>query len=322
MPNYVTKALARFRHPPPTKPQDQPYPHVKPNYGAKEQYAKPDDDSPPLDKHGKKFIQEVCGVFLFLARGVDGGILPALSALASQQANPTERTMALCLQFLDYMATQDDAILTYSASDMVLAIHSDASYLSEPNARSRAGGHMFMATDEDIPKNNGAVLNISQIIRAVMSSAAEAELGALFINAKTAVSMRQTLEELGHPQPRTPIQTDNSTAHALLTNKILPKALKAMDMRFHWLRDRDAQGQYRFYWRPGTQNLADYFTKHHPARHHKSFRSQILTSPSDPEYTKLLTPKATSTKSFVTNLLTTPRFQVPSNPATYAAACA
>ena len=143
--------------------------------------------------------------------------------------------MALCLQFLDYMATQDDAILTYSASDMVLAIHSDASYLSEPNARSRAGGHMFMATDEDIPKNNGAVLNISQIIRAVMSSAAEAELGALFINAKTAVSMRQTLEELGHPQPRTPMQTDNSTAHALLTNKILPKALKAMDMRFHWL---------------------------------------------------------------------------------------
>ncbi len=87
------------------------------------------------------------------------------------------------------MATQDDAILTYSASNMVLAIHSDASYLSEPNARSRAGGHMFMATDKDIPKNNGAVLNISQIIRAVMSSAADAELGALFINAKTAVSM-------------------------------------------------------------------------------------------------------------------------------------
>ena len=322
MPNYVSKALTRFQHPPPNKPQDQPYPHVKPNYGAKKQYARPDDDSPPLNKAGKKFVQEVCGVFLFLARGIDGGILPALSALASQQANPTERTMELCKNFLDYMATQEEAILTYKASKMVLAIHSDASYLSEANARSRAGGHMFMATDEDIPQNNGAVLNISQIIRAVLSSAAEAELGALFINAKTAVSLRQTLEELGHPQPRTPMQTDNATAHALLTNKILPKALKAMDMRFHWLRDRAAQKQYRFYWRPGTQNLADYFTKHHPASHHKSFRSQILTSPSDPEYTKLLTPKATSTKSFVTNLLATPRFQVSSNPATYAAACA
>ena len=77
-----------------------------------------------------------------------------------------------------------------------------------------------MAGKDEIPINNGAVLNISQIIRAVMSSAAEAELGALFINAKTAVSMRTTLIELGHPQPRTPMQTDNATAHALLTNKI------------------------------------------------------------------------------------------------------
>jgi hypothetical protein len=99
---------------------------------------------------------------------------------------------------------------------------------------------MFMASNKKIPQNNGAVLNISQIIRTVMSSAAEAELGALFINAKAAVSMQQTFEELGHPQPRTPIQTDNSTALALLTSKILPKALKAMDIRFHWLRCRKA----------------------------------------------------------------------------------
>jgi hypothetical protein len=122
---------------------------------------------------------------------------------------------------------------------------------------------MFMAGMEEMPINNGAVLNISQIIKAVMSLAAEAKLGALFINAKTAVSMQCTLEELGHPQPRTPIQTNNATAHVLLTNKILPKALKAMDMRFHWLCCRSAQDQYRFYWRPGT--------KHHPKNHRKSF---------------------------------------------------
>ena len=89
-----------------------------------------------------------------------------------------------------------------------------------------------------------------------MSSAAEAELGTLFINAKTAVSMRQTLIKLKHPQPCTPMQTDNATAHALLINKILPKALNAMDMRFHWLRCRNAQGRFRYYWQPGTQNLA------------------------------------------------------------------
>ncbi len=104
-----------------------------------------------------------------------------------------------------------------------------------------------------------------------MSSAAEAKLGALFINAKTVVSMRCTLKEMGYLQTRTPIQTNNLTAHALLTNNILPKALKAMDMRFHWLRCRKAQDQYQFYWKPETQNLVAYWTKHHPASHHKAF---------------------------------------------------
>jgi hypothetical protein len=257
----------------------------------------------------KKFIQEVMGVFLLLAQAVNGTMLTPLSALASEQASPTEQTMEKCLQFLDYAATQDNAILTYKASGMILAIHSNASYLSEPKTQSRAGGHMFMAGYDKLPINNGAILNILQIIKSVLSSAAEAELAALFINAKTAVSMRTMLEESGHPQTQTLMQTNNSTAHALLTNKILPKVLKAMDMQFHWLRCRDAQGQFRYYWRPGTQNLADYWTKHYPASHHTAFCPQILTLPSDPEYTKLLTTKDTVTKSFIDKILMTPKFQ-------------
>ncbi len=79
-----------------------------------------------------------------------------------------------------------------------------------------------------------------------MSSAAEAGLSALFINAKMAVSIQRTLKEKGHSQSRTPIQTNNLTAHALLTNKILPKALKAMDMQFHWLHCCSAQDHYRY----------------------------------------------------------------------------
>ncbi len=89
---------------------------------------------------------------------------------------------------------------------------------------------MFMAGMENIPINNGVVLNISQIIKAVMSSATEAKLGALFINTKLVVLMQRTLEELGHPQNCTPIKTNNLTAHALLTNKIQPKVLKTMHM--------------------------------------------------------------------------------------------
>ena len=182
MPGYVQDALQKFKHDPPQRQQDQPYPHNPPEYGEKVKYAKGEDNPPLLAKTDKKFVQQVTGVFLFYARAVDSTMLTALSAIVSEQETPTENTMKKCKQFLDYAASQEEAILTYKKSDMVLTIHSDASYLSELKARNRAGGHWFMEKNEEIPANNGAVMNVSQIIKAVISSAAEAELGALFIN--------------------------------------------------------------------------------------------------------------------------------------------
>jgi hypothetical protein len=175
-----------------------------------------------LNKEDKKLIQEIVGTFLFYARAVDATMLTALSLLASKQANPTVQTMEKCKQFLDYAVSQEDAVITYQKSDMVLAIHSNASYLSEPKARSRAGGHFFMSENVADPNDNGAVQTIAKIIKAVMSSVAEVELGGLFINARAAVPIRITLEELGHKQPSTPIQTDNSTACGVVNNKIQP----------------------------------------------------------------------------------------------------
>ena len=88
-------------------------------------------------------------------------MLAALRSLATQQANPTQNTMKKVKQLLDYVATHPDAIVTYNASDMVLAAHRDVSYLSKSNAQSRAGGHFFMSSDADTPLNNGAVMTIS-----------------------------------------------------------------------------------------------------------------------------------------------------------------
>ena len=276
MPGYCDNARQRFKHDFPKKRQDQPYPHVVKTYGAKQQFAEPEDTSPNVSAEDKTFVQEVIGVFLYYARAVDCTMLPALGSLASQQATPTKKTMELIHQFLDYAVSNPDATVTYRASDMVLAAHSDASYLSESNARSRAGGHFFLSENDEFPKNNGAIITISQIIKAVMSSAAEAELGALFINSQEAVPQRQLLEEMGHPQPPTPIQIDNTTALGVVKMNVLKK-LKAMDMRFHWLRDRANQGQFRTHWRAGSTNLADYVTKHHATIHHKSIRPVYLT---------------------------------------------
>jgi hypothetical protein len=276
IPGYVKKALIQFQHKF-TKKQNQPFPHTPIQYGAKTQYATKQSEAPPLNAADKKFIQKVCGKFLFYGRAVDSTVLTPISAIASQSANPTEDTMKHTQQLLDYLATQEEAVLTYNSSEMILAAHSDASYLSEPNARSRAGGHFFLSNNAEIPPNNGAILNIAHVIKHVMTSATEAELAALYINAREAVYIRIILEEMGHKQPPTPMQTDNAMAEAVINGKIAPKRTKAMDMRFRWLRDRECQQQFKFYWRPGKQNHADYWTKHHTAAHHINIRPEFIT---------------------------------------------
>jgi hypothetical protein len=87
-----------------------------------------------LRKEEKTYVQEVIGTFLYYARCVDASMLPALGTLATQQASPTKNTMKKIKQFLDFAATHPDAVVTYHASNMVLAGHSKASYLSKSNA--------------------------------------------------------------------------------------------------------------------------------------------------------------------------------------------
>ena len=211
MPGYCSEALHRFQHIQ-RKKQDQLHPHILPTYGRTVQYAKQEDNSKKVWDEEKLYIQQVTGTFLYYARAVDSTMLVALSAIAAQQSDPTEETLEKTLKFLDYVATHPDAILTFKSSNMVLNVHSDASYLTEPKARSRAGGHFFMSSKEENAKDNGAILNVAKIIKSVMSSAAEAEIGALFINSRQAIPVRRTLEEMGHKQPPTPIQTDDTTA--------------------------------------------------------------------------------------------------------------
>jgi hypothetical protein len=115
-----------------------------------------------------------------------------------------------------------------------------------------------------------------------MSSAAEAEIGAIFINAKEGAVLRTKLEKLGHPQPPTPMETDNTTATGYSNGTIKQKRTKEMDMRFYWIKYRVKQGQFNVYWGPGYQNLADYFIKHHLPAHHKRMREIYIHADEQP----------------------------------------
>jgi hypothetical protein len=136
MPGYIKKACIRFGHTPLNKPQMQPHPHTLPTYGATIQFAKNIDQTPLATKEQQKYIQQVIGVLLYYRRAVDSTLLVALSSLALAQAAPTEHTLELVKWLLNYASSNPDAILTYKSSDMILAVHSNTSYLSEANARS------------------------------------------------------------------------------------------------------------------------------------------------------------------------------------------
>ncbi len=145
MPGYLSKAFVRFKHEIPHKKQNSPHPHIIPNYGAKVQFTEPEEDLPPFGKEETKFVQVVVGTFLYYGRAVDSTILMSLRSLATKQAKPTAKTKATVTQLLDYLATQEEAIMTYNASNMILQVHSDARYANEKRVQSRAGGHFFLS---------------------------------------------------------------------------------------------------------------------------------------------------------------------------------
>lgn len=280
MPGYVERALQRFQHDYKGPPEHAPQPCTTPQYGARIQYAEDLDESPKLVAEQIKRIQEIIGVLLYYARAVDSTLLVALGTLASEQTKATEMTMRRVTHLLNYCATHPEATVRFKRSDMILHVESDASYLCLPKSTSRVAGYFYMGekpqADNAQPPINGAVLVVCNILRVVVSSAAEAELAGVFYNAKETIAIRTMLEEMGHKQPPTPIITDNSTAAGIANDTVKQKQSKAMDMRFYWSRDKVKQGVITVTWRKGELNRADYFSKDHAAKHHQEMRPMYL----------------------------------------------
>jgi hypothetical protein len=158
---------------------------------------------------------------LVYAREVDPTVLMPLNEIATEQTKVTEKTQAATNKLSDYLATHPDATIRYHASGMILHIHSYASYLSVSNARSRIGGLFFLGNKSpEQDKLNRFILNVASVIKHVVTSTAESEVGACFRNAQSGAPLRVTLTELGHTQPPTPLRKDNSTPFGILNETI------------------------------------------------------------------------------------------------------
>ena len=161
---------------------------------------------------------------------MDNKLIVALSKLGQQKAAATEANNDAIAQLLDFAATYPIDDIPYRTSDMVLSVHSDTMYLNVSKARSRAGAHIMLSEDAPVPSYNGQVLTAAQIIKCGMSSAAEAELGGLFICAKEMFPLCQSLIEMGWPQPWSPIRCNNSAAVGVTNQTIIPQKTKTTDM--------------------------------------------------------------------------------------------
>jgi hypothetical protein len=216
---------------------------------------------------------------------MDPTLIMPLSTIAASLSTATTTTMDAVSHLLDYCSTKPDAAIRYYTSDMQLKIHSDASYLSEPRAKSCIGGYFFLGNSKhsQFPSlSNGPLLCHSNVLKHVVSSVAKAEYGALFVNAKTDTVTRETLKEMGHPQDATELKTDNTTDDGIANKTVLQNRSKAMDMRYYWIQDRIEQGQFDVSWAPGDTNLGDYFTNHHSPYNHKRLRPFYLHIQADP----------------------------------------
>ena len=195
----------------------------------------------------KKHLQETTRKFWYYGRAVDDTMLHALNCLSMQINDGTKRMKAALKHFQDYSHDNPDAVKLYVVRNMILFTDSDASYLIEPEAKNRAGGFFYLGNKDD-KLLNGSISVLTKIIKFVMASAAKEEITVLFMNAKLAVSIRQALIEMGHPQSATKIITDDCTADGFVNNTIKQNRSKTIDTRFYWLKDRQQQKQFNIYW--------------------------------------------------------------------------
>jgi hypothetical protein len=140
MPGYITAMLNKYQHSPAKRPQYALHKWKEPAYGQHIQYAQLPDESAAASTEDITRAHGIVGTLLYYARSVDPTLTMPLSKIASRLSTAMATTMDAVMHLLDYCSTKPYATIHYFASDMRLKIHSDASYLSEPKAKSHIGG--------------------------------------------------------------------------------------------------------------------------------------------------------------------------------------
>jgi hypothetical protein len=147
MPGYIKASLHKYQYPAPARPEHATHTWNPPIYGAKTQFVNDKTSSPALSNKDVNKLQQLTGTLLYYARVIDPTLIMPINVLASEQSNATEVIAGKVIKLLNYCNTHPETKIRYYASDMILHIHSDASYLSENEAKIRAGAFFYMGSD-------------------------------------------------------------------------------------------------------------------------------------------------------------------------------
>ena len=194
MGDYTKNSLQELEHLTPKQHFYGPAPYIQPNYKQTVQYIQ-HDITPLLLLPLIKFIQ--CTTSNFFSRAIDNTMLHALNNIATATVNGTEATLKATEYFLNYVASNPNASIRFCASNMILQVHSDAAYLVALNTCNCARDYHFLGTN-DQTQFNAPILVLAHIIKNVIASVAEAEIGSLYMNAREAIPLRICVIDLGH----------------------------------------------------------------------------------------------------------------------------
>ena len=139
-----------------------------------------------------------------------------------------------------------------------------------------------MPNDNEPLRLNGSIFTLCNKLKWVVASAAEAELGALFLNCKEGQIIRLILSEMVHQQPPTPVHCDNTTAVGIANSTVKRQRSRSMEMQFFWVVDKQQQGEFNITYHPGQEILANYQSKHHIGSHHTNIRPWYLHTKNSP----------------------------------------
>ena len=164
------------------------------------------------------------------------------------QAQPTETTDKKIQILLDYLNTYKDTKIHFYRSNMKSHVDSYVAYLVAPKVKSRIAGYFHCSdsthTNPVSPPLNSPLHIKCKVLRHIVTSAAEAETAGLLYNCQIALYLQQMLAALGHLQSSTPVKTYNGTTAQSVKDTIKNERSKLWDVRYHWLTEHQANGDF------------------------------------------------------------------------------